>query len=100
LKAADILKMISTPIEKQRAKSYYLGPQHGKRQTGDDIKSLGSHSVRIEQKKKSASIRKKDRNQSLEKDSSYNNSKFFRATNKSNKKVYCYLSRINPSINR
>jgi 5'-AMP-activated protein kinase, catalytic alpha subunit len=87
LKAADILKMISTPNEKQRSKSYYLGSQNfGKRKT-DDINSLGSHSVRIEQKRKSASKFKKDKNQSLEKDRSYNNSKYFKPAAKSSKKV-------------
>lgn len=91
--------MITTPVEKQRAKSYYLGPNHtGKRNT-DDIKSLGSHSVRIEQKRKSASKFKKDKNQSLEKDNSYNNSKFFKAANKSNKKVSSILLRTNQQIN-
>lgn len=28
LKPADLLKMITTPVEKQRAKSYYLGGGH------------------------------------------------------------------------
>jgi hypothetical protein len=91
LKAADILKMISTPNEKQRSKSYYLGSQNfGKRKTGDDINSLGSHSVRIEQKRKSASKFKKDKNQSFERDRSYNNSKYFKPVSKSTKKVYFF----------
>lgn len=84
--------MISTPNEKQRSKSYYLGSQHfGKRKTGDDMNSVGSHSVRIEQKRKSASKFKKDKNLSLEKDRSYNNSKYFKPASKSNKKVTLFL---------
>jgi hypothetical protein len=84
--------MISTPNEKQRSKSYYLGSQNfGKRKTGDDINSLGSHSVRIEQKRKSASKFKKDpKNQSFERDRSYNNSKYFKPVSKSGKKVHSF----------
>lgn len=83
LKPADLLKMITTPVEKQRAKSYYLAP-HGKKNV-EDIKSLGSHSVRIDQKRNSKA--KKERNYSIEKDNSYNNSKFFKGPTKSTKKV-------------
>ena len=66
--------MITTPVEKQRAKSYYLGPNHTGKRNADDIKSLGSHSVRIEQKRKSASKFKKDKNQQIK-----------------NKPVYCVV---------
>jgi hypothetical protein len=97
LKPADLLKMISTPVEKQRSKSYYLGPQPGRRAHGDEIKNLGFHSVRIDQKRRSASKGRKDK--SLEKDNSYNNSKFFKAANKSHKKVGNGLMQ-NKSINK
>jgi hypothetical protein len=57
--------MITTPIEKQRAKSYYLGPNHNnKRYVVDDNKSLGNNSVRIDQKRSSSKF-KKDKNKSL-----------------------------------
>ena len=70
-----------------------MGPNHKEKRSGtDDIKSLGSHSVRIEQKRKSAPKFKRDKNNSLEKDNSYNNSKFFKAPIKSNKKVPPFLS--------
>lgn len=76
--------MITTPIEKQRAKSYYLGPHHGRHH--DDNKSLGNNSVRVDQKRKSnPKMSRKDKNKSLERDTTTNNSKYFR--NKSGKKV-------------
>lgn len=65
LKPADLLKMITTPVEKQRAKSYYLGPNHhSKKYVIEDNKSLGNNSVRIDQKKSSSKF-KKDKNKSL-----------------------------------
>jgi hypothetical protein len=74
--------MITTPIEKQRAKSYYLGPNHGGRH---DEKSLGNNSVRVDQKRRS-NPKYKGRNKSLERDTNYN-SKSFKNPNKSMKKV-------------
>jgi hypothetical protein len=93
--------MITTPMEKQRAKSYYLGPHHKEKRNGaEDIKSLGSHSVRIEQKRRSASKFKRDKNLSLEKENSFNHSKFFKAPVKSNKKVHSIILRINQPISQ
>jgi hypothetical protein len=66
--------MITTPVEKSRAKSYYLGPQRH----GEDNRSLGNHSVRIDQKKRSQSKMKRDKHKSTEKDTTLNGSKFFR----------------------
>lgn len=76
--------MITTPVDKQRAKSYYLGPNHGRHH--DDNKSLGNNSVRVDQRKKSKNHRK-DKNKSLERDPT-NTSKYFKNTVKSVKKVF------------
>ena len=84
--------MITTPVEKQRAKSYYLGPHHPGRH--DDNKSLGNNSVRVDQRKRSKNHRK-DKNKSLERDATANNSKYFKnTTNKSVKKVDFTIFRI------
>jgi hypothetical protein len=98
LKPADLLKMITTPVEKQRAKSYYLGP-HNPGRHHDDNKSLGNHSVRVDQRKRSKHHRK-DKNKSLERDLTNNNSKYFKNTNKSVKKVSVILFRINRQANQ
>jgi len=79
--------MITTPVEKQRAKSYYLGHGDHAKRYGEDNKSLGNNSVRIDQKKRSQSKFKRDKNKSLEKDVTLNHSKFFKNNNKSSKKV-------------
>jgi len=77
--------MITTPVvDKQRPKSYYLGQKHAKQ---EHDRTIGNSSVRIDQKKRSHSKLKGDKNKSLEKDVSANHSKFFK-TNKSNKKVF------------
>ena len=76
LKPADLLKMISAPVEKQRSQSYYLGNHYRKHH--DDNRSLGHHSVRIDQKKRSSSKPRKQRNKSMEREHSVNNSKFFK----------------------
>ena len=80
--------MITTPVEKQRAKSYYLGPHHGGRHH-EDNKSLGNNSVRVDQRKRSnPKHHKKDTNKSLEKDYTGNSSKYFKNPNKSVKRVH------------
>lgn len=95
LKPSDLLKMITTPVEKQRAKSYYLGPHEGR--YNEDNKSLGNHSVRIDQKKRSSSKNKrKDKNKSLERDLT-NNSHLFKMSNKEIKRVLSITFRISRS---
>ena len=76
--------MITTPVDKQRSKSYYMG-NHQKQH--EDNKSLGHHSVRIDQKKRSTSKFRKNRNKSMERDASMNLSKFFKNPPKPTKRV-------------
>ena len=90
--------MITTPVEKQRAKSYYLGPHHGGR-NHDDNKSLGNNSVRVDQRRRSNPKPRKEKNKSLEKDYSGNSSKYFK-NNKTIKRVFPSLFRTNPQTNR
>ena len=90
--------MITTPVEKQRAKSYYLGPHHGGRHH-DDNKSLGNNSVRVDQRRRSNPKPRKDKNKSLEKEYSGNSSKYFK-NNKTIKRVFPSSFRTNPPTNR
>ena len=90
--------MITTPVEKQRAKSYYLGPNHGRHH--DDNKSQGNHSVRVDQRKRSnPKHHRKDKNKSLEKDATVINTRYFK-NNKVMKRVTLSLFRTNPPINQ
>ena len=79
--------MITTPIEKQRAKSYYIAPHHGRHH--EDNRSIGNNSVRVDQRKSSnpKKQQRKDKNKSLERDQTVNSSKYFKTSNKTMKRV-------------
>ena len=91
--------MITTPVDKQRSKSYYMGNHEG-RKHHEDNKSLGHHSVRMDQKKPSTSKFRKNRNKSMERDTSMNHSKFFKNPPKPAKRVHIRLFRISPATNQ